>query len=41
MFTGRLQNPVVGRPRDQMTGHSGDVCRKLPKQVLKFNSQAH
>ena len=42
MFPGRLRNPVVGRPGDQVMGRFKDVRGKLLKNVfLKFSSQTH
>ena len=39
--TGRLRDPVAGRPRDQMMGRSGDVRRTSVIYVLKFNSETY
>ena len=35
-FTGRVRDPVAGRPRDQMIGRSGDVCRTSVIYVFKI-----
>ena len=31
-----LQDPVAGRPGDQIIGRSGDVCRTSVKHVFKI-----
>ena len=38
-FKGRLRDPVVGRPRDQMMGRSGDVPGRRSNMFFKFNSE--
>ena len=35
-YTGRLRDPVAGRPRDQMMGRSGDVRRTSVIYVFKI-----
>ena len=35
--TGRLRDPVAGRPRDQMMGRSGDVRRTSVIYVFKIH----
>ena len=35
-YTGRLRDPVVGRPRDQIMGRSGDVRRTSVIYVFKI-----
>ena len=37
MSTGRLRDPVAGRPWDQKMGHSRDV-RETSNMLFKFNS---
>ena len=37
---GRLRDPVVGRPWDQMMGRSRDI-RETSTKFFKFNLQAH
>ena len=36
MSTGRLRDPIVGRPWDQMMGRSGDVRRTSVIYVFKI-----
>ena len=39
--TGRLRNPVEGRPGDQMMERSGDVPGTSVMHVFKFNSETY
>ena len=39
--TGRLRNPVEGRPGDQMMERSGDVPGTSVIHVFKFNSETY
>ena len=38
---GRLQDPVAGRPLDQMMGRSGDVAGTSVIHVFKNSTQKH
>ena len=39
--TGRLRDPVAGRPGDQMMGRSGDVPGRWSYMFFKFNSETY
>ena len=39
--TGRLRDPVTGRPGDQMMGRSGDVPGTSAYMSFKFNSETY
>ena len=41
MSTGRLRDPVAGRPGDQIMGLSGDVLRRSSYMFFKFNSETY
>ena len=38
---GRLRDPIVGRPGDEMIGHSGDVRGTLLYMFFKFDSETY
>ena len=41
MSTGRLRDPITGRPGNQMMGRSGDVRGRRLYMFFKFNSETY
>ena len=39
--TGRLRDPVAGRPGDQIIGRSAESPGRRPYMFFKFNSETH